>query len=474
MGEIDLFGRRPPFHRREEFIASISAEASVISDLRVIVQYPEASVGEITALVTGDQKLAMDLRNFISAHPGPWSLKSRQLGDRTEGQSITSDRVWIRRIDTRTFSEHEGQVVAHLWFEDFVIRLFASREGPKRQLAFFLAGPRPWMTFWTHGQSYTGDVEQNVQGSSLAIDADLQYELNVRPWYFYDQDNNDAKVALTTHTMAVILESSVPPESLSDEEFLKTCSRLVDDLTLLASFVCRERVQWFGYSLSSIDVCVTFRRAGTEPTNTEYSASDLPFDRTKLYQFYATAYKGLRRLREEKIDITSAVHFFIDGCNRSRLVHEQFAMLFFALEHIKDILAVKLGLVHILEDSEFTFLRRELRSLLKRQSFEPTSIGHISEKLLELNRYSLKHCLSTILAKYGVEYLDLYPQKDKEMPFIHTRNELFHTAAEIEPFQLLKETERLRIIIQRLILRLLGWQDLHLCPSPIEKGWLVS
>ena len=55
---------------------------------------------------------------------------------------------------------------------------------------------------------------------------------------------------------------------------------------------------------------------------------------------------------------------------------------------------------------------------------------------------------------------------------IKTRNRLIHTAEDIDEDILFNDMQRLKAIIERLLLRILGWNDLSRAPNKYQLEYL--
>lgn len=101
----------------------------------------------------------------------------------------------------------------------------------------------------------------------------------------------------------------------------------------------------------------------------------------------------------------------------------------------------------------------------------------IITKMNELNRPSIREVVKWLMRDYQVFYDDLYPNQTFTLPFTFpktikdpatfftTRNKLIHTADEIDSAHLFKETYCLRSLVERLILKMLGWNDMSGAPE---------
>ena len=57
---------------------------------------------------------------------------------------------------------------------------------------------------------------------------------------------------------------------------------------------------------------------------------------------------------------------------------------------------------------------------------------------------------------------------------IDTRNKLLHSSRDLDIDLLDKETTRLQAIVERFLLRMLGWTDFSALPSKHLRKWLIE
>ena len=86
----------------------------------------------------------------------------------------------------------------------------------------------------------------------------------------------------------------------------------------------------------------------------------------------------------------------------------------------------------------------------------------IRYKISELNRPSIANQLQWACDSLDVTWRDLYPASyDSPKPhFIETRNKIFHSNTPIDGGLVFRETCRMSLLFERLILKALGWSDL--------------
>ena len=76
--------------------------------------------------------------------------------------------------------------------------------------------------------------------------------------------------------------------------------------------------------------------------------------------------------------------------------------------------------------------------------------------------------LQRLCDSLGVTWQDLYPANDKRKTpkFIETRNKVFHSHRSVDGDLVWRETRRVSLLFERLVLRTLGWTELdHTTPK---------
>ena len=167
-----------------------------------------------------------------------------------------------------------------------------------------------------------------------------------------------------------------------------------------------------------------------------------------------------------------------------RSVEERFTPAFWALEKLIAVLVNRENRNQILGTRAFDRLTQKVTEALKGAQIpegrwgEP-SIGlrMIRDKIRELNRPSIAVQLQWVCDSLDVTWRDLYPASDdslKKPSFITTRNEIFHSNTPIDGGRVFRETCRVSLLFERLILKALGWSDLgstgpRAARSPIDR-----
>jgi hypothetical protein len=132
-----------------------------------------------------------------------------------------------------------------------------------------------------------------------------------------------------------------------------------------------------------------------------------------------------------------------------------------SLEKLKDMYAIDRNInSNFSNNSEKNKILRDIRKLIRDQLPDAKS-QPIVDKINELNRPSIWSLVDSLLSEQSVEWKDLYPNDVAKPSFFNTRNALVHSANEIDGELLFYETYRVQTIVERLILKLLGWKNIY-------------
>ncbi|HUI28830.1 MAG TPA: hypothetical protein VLX91_01345 [Candidatus Acidoferrales bacterium] len=471
--EVDEFYPKKPFFERHEFVGTLFKGDKSAPDLQVVIQYSLIEEGEIIAKVVGNVDTFKKIQSVIHS-AGP-RLKLSTKDTQSSVFSFSSDNALIGGIISKPyFGTDMSYKVADLRFLDLTMRKkIPLTDKEERYLVFYLAGPRTlWTTFETGEVSFTGEEKIDVHGTKIELDEQFPFEIETRPWYFYDTSPSEKHVNLKTKIQALSFKATVPTSELSDDDFVALASSVADDLTLLISFLSRHWVMWFRYELDSQDGMRAFirniRKCSSE--DVEYYDSVVPFDHAR--NFLKVAFGEIRKLRQTGINLHMPLVYYISACGKE-FIEEGFSTLFLSLEKIKDMFSMKQNLLEIIKPAKFSKLSHSVRDVIRRELGDDQSFELMSAKLSELNRPSLRSVLDSLFERYGVKWDDLYPINSL-FTLIKTRDILFHSSDLIDVNILAKEELRLRSLLERLMLSMLGWKDSSHSPAYYEKKWLLE
>jgi hypothetical protein len=289
----------------------------------------------------------------------------------------------------------------------------------------------------------------------------------------------------TVLTVRCVLEGE--HTSRDDLALLSAAKTIVDDLTLLVSFIGGAWIRWYRYvSWTDHGYREGLRRVAPSVTCDDDDTLD---QRTMIPRqwiipkFLKTAVPRLRSLDALGVDLRLPITYLI-ASKSARYIEEQFAYAILALEKLADSYAREHGLTSLVPSDDFKKIRRLVRAVVKaafRESSPDDVVGPwersrtsqlMREKLSELNRPTLWAVLERALSELNVPWTDLYPENtqiQRRTPsFINARNRFIHSEGLIGPNRLGRELVRVRAISERIILRRLGWGDVGYTPGGRE------
>jgi len=471
----DLFPKEP-FFRIHEFKGSLAKEGLVADELQVVVRYPLTREGEIRGKVLGDRNTFKKIEGLFKV-PGPlWTLKSQEHeGIRWQ---IQSDQVLVPMISNRGWPSGYGEgmatVVADLRFEDvFVTEYFRTQGGRQdRQLWFFLAGPRElWGLFQSRIPSYTGEVKIDVRYAAIELEEPFPFDIEVRPVYFYDNTSEPNSCEVTKDALALLLKTSKSVNELPTEDFLSLGKELADDLTLLVSLLSRRWVEWFRYQLATSESIVTYVRTTRPCSSDSLHWDDGLVEHHKSRDFFKVGLRNLREFRRKGFNLFMPIVYFVSA-NQKKYLEEQFTTLFLSLERIKDMFAREEGIQENLPEEDFKKLKSGVSAVIKEDVQSSKARNMIRRKTRELNRPPLRYVLDVLFSRYDVVWKDIYP-KGSDLTIIDTRNDLFHSSKDLDIDNLVRERDRLQALLERILLHMLGWDDISRSPTGSLKQWLT-
>jgi hypothetical protein len=469
------------FTERFEFLGSLCQGDKSADGLHIVLQYSLIKEGEITGSVVGTTETYKELSK-VSDLPGP-TLRMRSQDREHWNTRIWSDNVLWGRVTNKPFYGSEmSYKVADLHFHDLTIEKdIQFNELKERHISFFLTGPKTlWGVYEWFETSFTGEEKSEVKYSQIELNEQFPFEIEVKPWYFYDKTLPPDKFRLKTKVFVLHFKTEKPIKELSNEDFISEEIAIVEDLIQLVSFLSRRWITWYSYELQTNTLSRTFVRNARECSSEEISYNRSMVPRHQARDFLKVGFTNIRKLRQIGINLHMPLVYFVSGVE-AKYLEEQFSVLFLALERIKDMFAIQEGMQSSLPTNIFKHLSSSVDEVLVRHLQKPdipptlqSRLPWIQLKLPELNRPSLRTILlDHLFPKYNVSWQDLYPN-GSDFTLIKTRDQLFHSSAETNIELLIKELHRLQAIVERVLLSMLGWSQHNNSPDEQERHWLVS
>ncbi|MYC72067.1 MAG: hypothetical protein F4X17_15290 [Gemmatimonadetes bacterium] len=341
----------------------------------------------------------------------------------------------------------------------------ANRDGganrDERLISFALSGPRDFFSpvLWTERhfrkKIETGDacfdpdlpemmekkgieaIETRHFYRPLNIDICNLLNIRVSPEYVSDDGHG---FEISDYYPSIIVKTNESPKERSDDEFQSLAIEIVNDILLVSSMVAGCWIDWFSWEFYSSDKHVYHVRS-LERDYADEIRHDCGERGKFLEGFLAKAVQALRDRKKEKFDLSIPLGNWITA--RTEPPEQKFILYFLALEKLKDMYA---------KNNE-----------KETEKYKYKNGGYYLWSVLEI-----------LLNRYDVEWKNLYPSdKAGSSPaFLALRNALIHSAETICDEVLYYETERTRILLTRLIVKLLGCQESDWAKTFLDAEYL--
>ena len=482
MSEIDRINPRP-FEAVHEFQGTLTKGRSVLSDRHFVVTYSTRQPSLIRGRILGEESRdEADRLSALMNQPGIYgSLRSKDTEH--DGPICESNKVLVRPSRGRRWPIEYGSkmvgVIAELETEELICTRTYRRKQDKteRLISFALAGPKDfWPLYWSRLQSYTGETKFKHNPPSVEIPNPTGANLQFAPHYVFSSISFDdgRELGIEDYYHSIIVKTDLPSTEITDDEFQSQAIEIVNDLLLVASVAARYWIDWFSFQFVASSKFVDHVRSRRESFVESVGHRNTLVDRGQAFDFLTIAVQALREHRDSDFDLYLPL-ITVMTANTSELLEQRFLFYFMALEQLKDMYAQKKGLVRTVgSNSEGRCLIRDVNSYLDKRLADHPALTLVKEKTVELDRPPLWHVLEKLLLEYDVEWKDLYLPNTEKPTFIGVRNRLVHSAESVEPAQLYFETERLRVVIERLLLKSLRWQDTYGAASSMEAKGLAA
>ena len=452
-----------PFYKRHRFVGQFVLDEMTTDPVDVVVEFNELEGGRIDGVVLGDGSSTEVARLAFDAHKA-----CRLVSHGASWHTVEAERVLISKLTNlhSTSSESTG-VVAE--FSCGAVSETLRRDGDnERGISFRLAGalgalePREVPT-----TSWTGERTIKRYGSELDLGVSWPGTIELRNEYLWEQTEGPDR-GRYAQVPTLYLGCDVSRDELPDEAFIANAKALVDDAALLMSFARRQWIAWYYYFFWTPESVSQHRfHSSRDTSDQKHRIDDSPIG-MKAAEFLRVCLPHFRERRANSEDLRLPIVYSVPKAG-FRYVEERFAAAFWALEKLVEVFVNRGNRDRILGASAFERLSRDVRLVIEGAQIpegrwgEPSVGLHmVQEKIPELNRPSIAAQLQWLCDSFDVTWRDLYPASyDLTRPrFIKTRNEIFHSNTPIDGGLVVRETYRVSLLFERLILKALGWSDL--------------
>ncbi|MDH3889573.1 MAG: hypothetical protein OEV49_00690 [candidate division Zixibacteria bacterium] len=462
---------KQPFDDVHRFIGELKADEHTVDGLQIVAQYSLDKPGPIRIVIEGDSEVRKTLRTVLDKNPHSLSVKST---DKDEGgKRILMDDVWLKdwhssefpdflgRFGTRSPDDRLFRPIVELRASSLLATpetFMGDSERPHIEY-FFPAQHNFWALYVLEGQRESQSGLDPERGCEVLIGRDLPFSAKLLPSRLERFDQASGYMWTSrNHSLKLKLDGE------AGEVSLKECMPYADAVSLAVSVATRTRTAWLRAHIGLRKEVSRFMVARLELEERGVSYAPWLIDvGSSLRMYLDTAVNRIREFSNQGIDLRVA----LESWHQARLqtnTTNQFLLLFVCLEKLKDLYARKAGLLQIQSDAEYIKLASAIDGVLGDCIAEPKIRRQVSSKLRELNRPTFRSVLQRMLDHYKVPWRDLYPP-DAKLGFIRTRDTLLHSTDPVPPDRLYNDMERVQAIVDRLLLRLLGWDDLSATPS---------
>ena len=449
-----------PFYERHQFVGQFVSDGLTTSPVRVVVEFSRLSSGRIKGTIL-DEPSAFEVAYKIYKTSEHVRLVSTADTDHV----LEIDNVWITRL---TFG---GSPPTKRPPAEFTGSTFSEKRQIKtsngRGISFRLSGGLGTLKpLETEYNNWTGDRSIERAGPKLDLGIPWNGKVELRNEYLWESaerpaDGQYARVA------TLRFECHAPRTELPDEALLFEAKAIADDVTLLMSFARRQWVVWYHYTFwTPNSVRQEYKHSSRDTSNENNRIWDSPVG-LKASEFLTRCLPTFRQKRDSRQDLTLPIAYSIPNAG-ARYIEERFAAVFWALEKLIELTIKNCGRDKLLKRSAFRQLGRKIKDICKKDMSEgPWGDAAATQRMLEskipeLNRPSIGSQLIWLCGGLNVTWRDLYPADYKsDLPqFIKTRNDIFHSSEPIDGGTVLRETDRVSVLFERLVLKTLGWTDL--------------
>jgi hypothetical protein len=416
----------------------------------------------------GPFQIGMDLNTIGTAVPVGYVIGDDTAVDRLafprgplrlvsvdeEPSRIGVDGVHVHRKYTRAGGDTTlNRLIAE--FSAATVRIDDGGLDSPTAAVFLINGLSRFWPAWLSNEHY--------QDASFAID---DFSIAVQPYEHFRGRHERLEPVPRVMSATVRRDGSTPVDL---ERFVSGASEVIDDVLTLMSLLHRGRLQWHERHLHSNEHWIRTNRhfVNRSPRGEERDYDEHPIVKIdRIYEFLQTGRTGLRRWRDQGDPLELAMAYRVSSDRHgAATITQRFTSLFLSLESLTGIHAKRRKLRQIVKSSVFDNLIKPVlrNALVGLKEVTETQRQMVEQKLIELNRPNFRDVLEHLASEYGVTWKDLYPSgdpPDKAADFVAVRNKLFHGAQAVSDHRLLAEINRLQLFLDRLFLRMLGWEDI--------------
>ena len=434
-----------PFYKRHRFVGQFVLDGMTTDPVNVVVEFNELEGGRIDGVILDGGSSPEVAQQVFNAHKA-----CRLISHEDQWPTVEAEQVLVSKVThfSGAPSGHAGVVAEFLCSAVSETRRL---EGAvtERSISFRLAGALGALEpIEMPTESWTGERTIKRRENKLDLGVSWPGTIELRNEYLWEESDGPNR-GRYAYVPTLDLGCDVSRDELPDEAFIAKAKALVDDVTLLMSFACRHWIVWYSYSFLTPEFVSQYRFHSSRDTrNEKHRINDSPVG-MKAAEFLRVCLPRFQERRDKGEDLRLPIVYGVHKAG-SRSVEERFAPAFWALEKLIAVL-----------------VNRENRDQILRR-----------KKALEgdESRLNIGDQLQWLCESLDVTWRDLYPANyvSTRPRFIKTRNKIFHSNTPIDGGMVFRETRRMSLLFERLILKALGWSDLdgtgpRTAGSPLDR-----
>ena len=449
---------KKPFYKQYYFVGSLETKkGKKLSKLNIYIEFKEGEPSKITGSIIGDPNNAFgELESMMGEYCILRSDSSRQ---------ISSEKVLIRSI-SRNMSNLNCQAIANLSLQE--VKITSNFECDKPNLRIFYEGME---SFRTHESSTyrldgTINVRKNIRKKYFQEfkTANIEFENN----HFYLHQNNVLR-SFFAKTVLFLFKADI----YQKKNIVNECMEFFNDILLIASFLENNENQLFAYELFNGKERVLYYKS-SKPKQKTTDIDDFLITRAFTEKFIEDTLPRFIELRKRGIDLKIPFNYLITGSIAPN-VHIAYVNYFTALEKIKDMYAKskKPPIDFVCDGERQQELTEEILPILESKLGKIYNKNSFEAKLKVVYRNSISKIVKKIIKEYCVDLKDLFPKgKVNLQTIIDIRAELIHSSSEVDVESLILNEIRLKAIVQRIIIKMLGWNETNQVPNHFLRAIL--
>ncbi len=244
-------------------------------------------------------------------------------------------------------------------------------------------------------------------------------------------------------------------------EKIEKAKEVLKDYLYLISAVSRKAITWYQCTallltnkkefIKKID----YFKTSHYPEEYHSSIHDSIIDPKDFDGFLEISYP---RYCQHKEKLKSILEYYVTS-QEEKLMESSFLLFFIVLEALVNQFILERTETKTMKNKQFRELCTHLKPIIS-QFCDEENIEQdlIVNRLSELQRKPFLDKLGSLIQRFNIFIDDLYPIPENKFKFYKIRNNLIHRGKISDYYEFFKEKLKLQFLVERIILRILGWK----------------